>query len=323
MEDFFSHYRHRYNLRLLTTPETLHSEITEPNINRPALAMTGFTDVYANERIQVIGSTEWSYLESVGEDRRRELFENLARFPVPLWVLTHNLPAHAELIEMGQKYNMPVMATSESTLNFCRELQRSLEVWFAPYTAVHASLIDVYGVGMLYTGASNIGKSECVLDLVERGHRLVADDVVKLVRVGDSVIGRSNSIVNHHMEIRGVGIIDIRSMFGIHAVRKVKKVEVIVELQPWSSEANYDRIGLDSEYEDVLGISIPRTLVPVSPGKNITVISEVIAMNTLMKMNGIDAAAEFNRSLIRAIEQKSRQKTETPNEDEFATDFFE
>lgn len=303
--DLWSRHREALGLSLHTSESSLATDILEPDLHRPGLALAGFIGVYSYHHIQLLGSTEWSYLENVGSDRRKEIFNKLSQFRSPLWVLTHDLPPPAELREMCEEMHVPLMVTSLPTVTFARSLQRMLEEWFAPYAAVHASLVDVYGVGMLYVGASNIGKSECVLDLVERGHRLVADDVVKLVRIGNSIIGRSNNIINHHMEIRGVGIIDIRSMFGIHAVRKVKKVEIIVELQYWRGDVLYDRTGLDEQTEELMGIKIPRVVIPVSPGKNITVISEVIAMNTLMKMDGIDAASEFNKALLQAIAQKS------------------
>lgn len=305
VRDLWNHYQRPFQLTLHTSESTLRTEILESDLHRPGLAMAGFTEVYSHQHIQLIGSTEWSFLESIGSDKRRDLFNNLARFQSPVWVLTHGLVPHQELKDMCEQSQVPLMVTAMPTVDFARAIQRMLEEWFAPYAPVHASLVDVYGVGMLYVGASNIGKSECVLDLVERGHRLVADDVVKLVRIGNSIIGRSNSIINHHMEIRGVGIIDIRSMFGIKAVRKVKKVEIIVELQYWRGDVLYDRTGLDTRLDEVLGVQIPRVVIPVSPGKNITVISEVIAMNQLMKMDGIDAASRFNQALLDAISKKT------------------
>lgn len=303
--DLWNRYSRTFQLTLHTSESSLCTHIHESDLHRPGLAMAGFTEVYSHQHIQLIGSTEWSFLEAAGPDKRREIFAQLESFRSPLWVLTHGLEPHMELRDMCERQKVPLMVTAMPTVDFARSIQRMLEEWFAPYAPVHASLVDVYGVGMLYVGTSNIGKSECVLDLVERGHRLVADDVVKLVRIGNSIIGRSNSIINHHMEIRGVGIIDIRSMFGIKAVRKVKKVEIIVELQYWRGDVLYDRTGLDTQLDEVLGVQIPRVVIPVSPGKNITVISEVIAMNQLMKMDGIDAASRFNQGLLDAISRKA------------------
>ncbi len=323
--DFWKHYHTSLQLTLHTSESSLSSLIKESGLHRPGLAMAGFTDVFSSHQIQMVGSTEWSYLESVGQEKRKELFQKLSDFRSPLWVLTHNLKPHAELIAMCEQQNAPLISTQLQTVDFARATQRILEEYFAPYTSVHASLVDVYGVGMLYLGESNVGKSECVLDLVERGHRLVADDVVQLSHIGNSIIGRSNSLIRHHMEIRGIGIIDVRSMFGIHAVRKVKKVEVIVELQPWQQNTSYDRTGLSSTINAIMGVNIPRVLIPVSPGKNLTVISEVIAMNTLMKMNGFDTANAFNESLLKAIELKTqgRRTDDAFEEDPLNWDSYE
>jgi HPr kinase/phosphorylase len=166
--------------------------------------------------------------------------------------------------------------------------------------------VDVYGIGMLFIGDSNVGKSECVLELVESGHRMVADDVVHISHVGNAIIGRPDPLIRHHMEIRGVGILDVRSMFGIHAIRKVKKIEVIVELQPWQRDVRYERTGLNEQEEVVMGVHIPKIVLPVAPGKNLTVISEVIAMNSLMKMNGQDVARDFNEDLMKKIKAKAK-----------------
>ncbi len=310
VKDFFDSYSAELGLRLVTEPSTLVTKIKEPTINRPGLALAGFTDVYTYHRVQVMGSTCWAFLESQTSEQRIAIFERLSRFQTPLWVLTHDLPPHEELLSMCNQFEIPLAITEMSTLQFIQTTQKILEDWFAPTAPIHASLVDVYGVGMLFVGPSNIGKSECVLDLVERGHRLVADDMVKLTRVGSSIIGRSNHIIEHHMEVRGIGIIDIRTLFGIHAVRKVKKVEVVVELQHWQKEVDYQRTGLEKEMVELMGIPINKVTIPVSPGKNITVIAEVIAMDTLMKLNGIDTAGDFNNKLksIIASKEKKRQQ---------------
>jgi HPr kinase/phosphorylase len=304
VKDFFSHYKKQFQFTLRTPKSTLSAKIQEASLHRPGLALTGFTDVFSYQRVQIIGSTEWSYLESVGEDKRKECFTKLAQFETPLWVLTHGLEPHQEMVEMCIEKNEPLLVTAKPTMEFMADLQDLLDEYFAPYMPVHASLVDVYGVGMLYVGDSNIGKSECVLDLVERGHRFVADDMVRLSKKGNSIVGRSNHVINHHMEIRGIGIIDIKTMFGIHAVRKIKKVEIVVQLQHWQKDVKYERMGLDQTHIDIMGVSTPRVVIPITPGKNLTVISEVVAMNALMKMNGIDTAAEFNKNLIQIISRK-------------------
>lgn len=308
VRDFYDRFKEEMELSLLSESETLDSNITQSTVHRPGLALAGFTDVFSHHRIQVVGSTEWAFIESMGEAHRQEVFSVLARFHSPLWVLTHDLPPHDELIEMCNSYKMPLMKTRMATLKFVDSVQRVLEEWFAPYTNVHASLVDVYGVGMLYVGASNIGKSECVLDLVERGHRLVADDSVRVSRIGKAVIGACDEVVGHHMEIRGIGVIDVPKLFGIHAVRQVKKIEIVVELQNWKADTSYERTGLDDTFIEVLGVDIPKVIIPISPGKNITVISEVIAMNTLMKMNGTNLAVDFNERLIKIIQEKTTKQ---------------
>lgn len=268
--------------------------------------MSGFFGGYNPDQIQMIGSTEWSFLEHLDATARKKIFGSLLKYRSPLWVLTHRLQPHPELLEMCTAQNVPLITTELSTFDFAKDAQRFLEQYFAKYTTVHASLVDVYGVGMLYVGDSNVGKSECVLDLVERGHRLVADDSVRITRLGNTLVGRSEALIRHHMEIRGVGIIDVRAMFGISSVRRKKKIEVVIELEPWEQGVTYERTGLSHSYERILGIKVPKVLIPVAPGKSLTVISEVIAMNSLMKMNGIDTAQEFNRSLVQAIQDKAK-----------------
>jgi HPr kinase/phosphorylase len=310
VRDFFFRYREELSLTLKTPESSLGTEIIEANLHRPGLALAGFTEVYSHQRIQIIGTTEWFYLESAGEEKRREIFDRIKAFPSPLWVLTHNAGPHDELLKMCLEQNIPVCSTARETMDFCTELQEMLENWFAPYSSVHASLVDVYGVGMLYVGESGVGKSECVLDLVERGHRLVADDTVNLIRRGNALIGKGSDLLGHHMEIRGVGIVDVGKLFGIRAIRRAKKIEVVVELQRWREGERYDRTGLDPIYTEIIGRRVPKVIIPVSPGKNITVISEVIAMNTLLKMTGVDTAQLFNEKLKDSM--KSRNIKDDP-----------
>ena len=305
VRDFFVRWREELALSLRTPEESLATEIIESSLHRPGLALAGFTQVFSYQRVQVLGTTEWFFLESAGPERRREIFASLREFRSPLWVLTHNASPHEELLEMCREQNVPIFSTARETLDFFTEVQDILEDWFAPYCSVHASLVDVYGVGMLYIGESGVGKSECVLDLVERGHRLVADDIVNVTRKGRSIIGRGNKLLGHHMEIRGIGIVDVGKLFGIRAIRNTKKIEVVVELKRWVDGENYDRTGLDPVHTEVIGVSVPKVVIPISPGKNITVISEVIAMNMLLKMNGVDAAKLFNERLIQAMKSKS------------------
>lgn len=306
MRDFFCHYGKDLQLALRTPMENIETGITEGGIHRPGLAMAGYTKVYSSQQIQIIGHTEWNYLESLGPEGRKKVFDSLSVFRAPMWVVTHGQTPHPELQDMCSKLRIPLYTTSLHTYEFIQMTQRILNEFFAPHAIIHGSLVDVYGIGMLFVGDSNVGKSECVLDLVESGHRMVADDVVHISHMGNGIVGRPDPLIKHHMEIRGVGILDIRSMFGIHAIRKVKKIEVIVELQTWSQNTSYERTGLNELEEVIMGVSIPKIIIPVAPGKNLTVISEVIAMNALMKMNGQNVAKDFNESLMQKIKAKAK-----------------
>ena len=325
VRDFFCRYGKDLQLACHSSDACLDTLIAESGIHRPGLAMAGYTKVYSSQQIQVVGHTEWNYLESIGHEGRVKVFEGLMNFKAPMWVVTHSQAPHAELREMCERKGIPLFSTNLHTYEFNKVSQRILEEFFAPHAMIHGSLVDVYGVGMLYIGDSNVGKSECVLDLVESGHRMVADDVVHISNVGRSIIGRPDPLIRHHMEIRGVGILDIRSMFGIHAIRKQKKVETIVELQQWRQDGHYDRTGLKDSEEEIMGIKIPKVVIPVAPGKNLTVISEVIAMNTLMKMNGHNVAEDFNEALMQKIKAKAMGEyvDELPNFEPMSWSYYE
>jgi len=230
---------------------------------------------------------------------------------MPLIVICKALEAPQYLIECANRHQVPVLRSPQSTTPFIHSLTLYLDHMFAPQTTVHGSLVDVYGVGLLFTGKSGIGKSECALDLVERGQRLVADDVVTITRRhGDVLIGTGNQLLRHHMEIRGLGIIDVQAVFGIRAIRLQKRVEVMVNLQEWSNEKDYERTGLDERKLDLLGVQIPLVEVPITPGKNITVIAEVIALNYLVKVtDGYSPAERLNQHLLELMKRKSAQRT--------------
>jgi HPr kinase/phosphorylase len=290
-------------LRLATSDERgLEREITEGEISSPGLALAGYTERFARGRIQVLGETEVSYLRSLDAQQRRNAVETLLSFDSPLVIATKGQDLPPTLLEAAERQGTPVVVSELGTAEFYRRINPFLNEQFAPHTHVHGSLADVYGVGLLFIGRSGIGKSECVLDLVERGHRLVADDVVRVTRQGhDVLIGRGLELAGHHMEIRGIGIIDVRALFGIRAIRQQKRIEVMVRLVDWSRQEAYDRTGLDTDYAEILGVPLRRVTVPLNPGKNITVISEVVAMNHLLRYAGVDSATAFNRRLRDAM----------------------
>ncbi len=290
-------------LRLATREDTgLEREILQPEISSPGLALAGFTERFTPGRVQVLGETEVSYLRKLDAKRRRATVEALMSFECPAIFVTKGQELPTELIEVAERHATPVVISELGTAEFYRRINPFLNDHFAPQTHLHGSLADVYGVGLLFVGHSGIGKSECVLDLVERGHRLVADDVVRVTRQGhDVLIGRGLELARHHMEIRGIGIINVRALFGIRAIRQQKRIEVVVQLVEWSRQESYDRTGLDADYTEILGVPIRRVTVPLNPGKNITVISEVVAMNHLLRYAGVDTAAAFNADLKDAM----------------------
>jgi len=217
-------------------------------------------------------------------------------------IVSKGLDVPAAMVEAARTHHVPLLRSTLKTGELYRRTQSYLEEFFAPSTTVHGSLADVYGVGLLFVGRSGIGKSECVLDLVERGHRLVADDVVHITRRGnDILIGRGHELQRHHMEIRGIGIIDIPALFGIRAIRQQKRIEVVVQLEDWNDRTYYDRTGLIAEEVEILGVKVPKVVIPLNPGKNITVICEVVAMNHLLKYTGVHSAALFNQRLQEAM----------------------
>lgn len=276
--------------------------IDNPDVSSPGLALAGYVKRFPAERLQVLGETEITYLKSLdGETRLRHL-TTFFSFPIPCVFVTKGQDPGPDLIWLAKQAGIGLIRTRLKTNEFYTRLKPWLEEEFAATTNLHGSLADVFGVGLLFVGRSGIGKSECVLDLVERGHRLVADDLVIARRRGNDVlIGRGHELQRHHMEIRGVGLVDIPSIFGVRAVRQQKRIEVVVQLDEWLNGAPVERTGLDMELTSILDVKLPKVRVPLNPGKNITVIAEVIAMNHLLKYSGIDPAERFNERLIRQM----------------------
>jgi HPr kinase/phosphorylase len=298
VDDLLRSKRESLALELLTDERGLSRTIHTPDISSPGLVLTGYTERFPAERMQVLGETEVAFLESLDEDRRRAALEVFLAFDIPVVFVTKGQTPPAPLLELANHTGTPVIRSALKTADFYTRIKPFLEERFAPRTTLHGSLADVYGVGLLFVGKSGIGKSETVLDLVERGHRLVADDLVMITRRGHEVlIGKGHDLQRHHMEIRGVGIIDIRTMFGVRAIRQQKRIEVVVQLEIWDENAVYDRTGLDTKTMDILGIPVPMVTVPLVPGKNITVVCEVVAMNHLLKYSGVDTARLFNQRL--------------------------
>jgi HPr kinase/phosphorylase len=287
-------------LEVAGAPEGLAREISAGEAQSPGLILTGWTGRFLHHRLQVMGETEISFLNSRPAEERSRTIELLFSYPIPCVFVTKSQELPPGMHEAAVAAGVTILKSGVKTADFYRKLNPFLENEFAPTVSMHGSLADVFGVGLLFTGASGIGKSECVLDLVERGHRLVADDLVLIKRRGNDVLlGRGHELQRHFMEIRGVGLIDVPSIFGIHAVRQQKRVEVVVRLEPWDAAAVVERTGLDETTTTILDVEIPYIKVPLNPGKNITVIAEVIAMNHLLKWSGaMNPAEQFNERLI-------------------------
>jgi HPr kinase/phosphorylase len=284
----------------------LDREITSAEVSSPGLVLAGYMDRFVGNRLQVLGETEVSYLNSLPHQARVDILTRFLAFPIPALFVTKGQAPPAGLPEVAGAAGVALLTSRLKTNEFYRRLWPVLEDLFAPTTTIHGSLADVFGVGLLFIGKSGIGKSECVLDLVERGHRLVADDLVIASRRGtDVLIGRGHELQRHFMEVRGIGLVDVRAIFGVRAVRQQKRIEVVLQLEEWNSEAVVDRTGLDGVTMTILDIPIPKITVPLNPGKNITVVAEVIAMNHLLRYSGVNAAEAFNDRLIERMRDKS------------------
>lgn len=284
----------------------LENKIGEKNLHRPQLALTGYVDLFTYHRVQILGNTEVFYLRSLDFEQRLQAIKTITRFSIPCVIITNNHTLEPELIQVFTDQNIACFVTPFETTKITYKISEFLDDQFAPQVVVHGSFVDVYGVGMIFAGRSGIGKSEIAMDLVERGHRLVADDVVMITKKRDTVLlGTGTNLVQHFMEIRGIGIIDIRQMFGVRAIRFQKRIEIIIELEDWDPNIEYSRLGLDTDKIEVMGVDITSVKLPIFPGKNITVIAEVIALNYLLRTYGYNAAKVLTDRVRETIKQKA------------------
>ncbi len=309
VEKLYEDNRNRLKLTILNDSFSFQKKIKEKEVHRPGLALSGFVDVFTFRRVQVIGNTELAFLETLTQTKREASLRKVFEFDIPCIIITENNQPPDDFISIANEKKITILRSSYSTTHVIQMLSSYLEKEFAPTKTIHGSLVDVYGVGVLITGRSGIGKSEVALDLVERGHRLVADDVVYLKRHPEGIlIGYCSEALLHHMEIRGIGIIDVCSIFGVHAVRFQKRVEVEIHLEDWEEGRDYDRTGLEEYYSTYLDVQIPVVNLPIFPGKNITVLAEVIAQNHLLKIYGQHTAREFNEKLKERIKLSTTLK---------------
>lgn len=281
------------------TPEMDISEIkiTQPDINRPALQLAGFFEHYEASRLQIIGFVEYTYMERMSEKEKREVYNRLLTFEIPCIVFCRELKPDPIFMEIALEKNVPLLCTTKATSAFMAEIIRWLNVKLAPCISVHGVLVDVFGEGVLITGESGIGKSEAALELIKRGHRLVTDDVVEIRKVSDdTIIGSAPDITKHFIELRGIGIVDVKTLFGVSSVKDTQAIDLVIRLEDWDKEKEYDRLGLEEEYTEYLGNKIVCHNIPIRPGRNLAIICESAAVNHRQKKMGYNAAQElYNR----------------------------
>jgi HPr kinase/phosphorylase len=288
-------------------------KINSNDVNRPGLQLAGYFDRFAYERLQIVGNVEWHYYNSLKEDIRYERLEKLFSYPFPAIVVSRKLPVFPEMIKFAKRYNRTILRTEHSTTKFINDLINHLDYVLAPETTVHGVLIEVYGMGILLMGKSGVGKSETALELIKRGHRLVADDAVEIKKVEEGLRGEAPELIRHFMEIRGIGILDIERLYGVGAVKENEFIDLVIELEFWDESKEYDRVGLDEDCIEMLGIKVPKLVIPVRPGRNLAMIVEVAARNTRQKKLGYNAAVELNNKIKDKIKHRKKNSLEDEN----------
>jgi HPr kinase/phosphorylase len=303
--DLLSEAPAELTLRLIGGRAGLRRDILFAVPERPGLALAGQPDTLQAGAVQVLGKSEVDYLGRIPDAQRRLLFERLGAVPIPCILLTHGAPAHPELLEASDRLALPLLSTPRTTERAIDLLGRFLEERLAPSIAMHGTLIDIYGVGVLILGESGVGKSESALELILRGHRLVSDDTVTIRRVGALLNGTGPEVSRYHMELRGLGIINIKDLYGVAAVRERKDLDLVVKLDPWQDDKEYDRLGLDEKKHAILGLELPFIEMPVGPGRNLSILLEVAARHHLLKRKGYHAAKELAGRIHDALGRKA------------------
>lgn len=295
----------KFGLTLVSGQEGIGRYIATSDISRPGLEMAGYFTHYPANRVQLLGKTELSFFEMLPTDVKRERMLRLCSQETPAIIISRSLEVPAELIKVSNENHVPVLQTKMTTTSFSSKLTNYLESQLAPTTAVHGVLVDIYGIGVLITGKSGVGKSETALELVKKGHRLVADDCVEIRQESENVlVGNPPPLLEHLLEIRGIGIIDIMTLFGASAVRPYKRISLVIDLEIWDPEKLYDRLGLEEEKMKIIDTNLTKLTIPVRPGRNVSVIIEVAAMNYRLKRMGVNAAEEFSRRLDEVISSR-------------------
>ena len=299
----------KFNLKNLTPEvDTKKIIIRQTDVNRPALQFAGYFEYFDYSRIQLIGKVEYSYLKMHDDDYIREMTEKIFKAGIPCMIFCRGLEPRPLFMELGNKYGVPVLATDDGTSSFFSELNRFLKIELAPRISIHGVLVDVFGEGVLITGESGIGKSEAALELVKRGHRLVSDDVVEIKKTNnDELIGTAPDITRYFIELRGISIIDVKTLYGVQSVEESQSISLIIKLEEWDREREYDRLGLEEQYEEILGNKVVCHSIPIRPGRNLAIIVETAAINHRQKQMGYNAAHELYRRVTGNLQKKREE----------------
>lgn len=296
----------KMNLRNMT-PEIDAEKIvlSHPDVNRPALQLAGFFDHFESERVQIIGYVEYTYLETLSEEHKMKIYDTLLSYAIPCFIFSRNLQPEPAFLEKAVANDIPVFSTDQQTSSFSAEIIRWLKVELAPCISIHGVLVDVYGVGVLIMGESGIGKSEAALELIKRGHRLVTDDVVEIHKVSDdTLVGTAPDITRHFIELRGIGIVDVKTLFGVQSVKETQNIDLVITLEDWNKDKEYDRLGLTEEYTEFLGNKVVCHNIPIRPGRNLAIIVESASVNHRQKQMGYNAAQELYRRVQENLKRK-------------------
>ena len=296
----------KMNLRNLTPDVGLEEKYVEiPDINRPAIQFTGLFEHFSAARVQIVGNVEYTYLQKLDPEVREKRYDDFLSYPIPCMIFCRNLQPDDSLLEKATKANIPIFLTEKNTSEFTASIIMWLSVELAPCISIHGVLVDVYGIGVLIMGESGIGKSEAALELVKRGHRLVSDDVVEIRKVSDdTLVGSAPDVTRHFIELRGIGIVDVQMLYGAQSVRKNQNIELVIELEDWDKDKEYDRLGLEERYTELLGNQIVCHQLPIRPGRNLAIIVETAAINHRQKLMGYNAAQELFKRVQRNMSRK-------------------
>ena len=296
----------KMNLKNLTpNVEYEDKKIEIPDINRPALQLTGYFEHFDSDRVQLIGYVEYTFLETMDEEHKKEIYKKLLSYQIPCIVFSRSMKPEQMFLDMAEEAGIPIFNTEKKTAQFTAEIIRWLNVQLAPCISIHGVLVDVYGVGVLIMGESGIGKSEAALELIKRGHRLVSDDVVEIRKVSDeTLVGTAPDITRHFIELRGIGIVDVKTLYGVQSVRETQNIDLVIKLEDWDKEKKYDRLGMEEEYTEFLGNKVVCHQLPIRPGRNLAIIVETAAINYRQKKMGYNAAQELYKRVQQNLAKK-------------------